>query len=275
MTSGSAGTDSSHAEAMPDRPPLVPEVEGQLSRLDKAKRRHRQPNMRIGYLAASWCILVPYTLYQMVAALSSGRRLDALLWGALLVTATQLHRFALAPEQTRAARELAKHNDIRGAGHLAEALEWPDPRLRKVAAVALIRLLPEMQASDASLLSADQRLCLYGKLNPRSIRSQPQLVLAILKALEQVGDEAALPYVKKLAEMDVGRGTELQVRVAALACLPFLEQRIQKQWATETLLRPSAAGGASSEILLRPAHQGGATDPSQLLRADAGPLDSP
>lgn len=75
------------------------------------------------------------------------------------------------------------------------------------------------------------------------------LILAILRALEQVGDEKALPAVERLVEIEpyhkVGRAAE--------ACLPALRQRVEQARLAQTLLRPASAPNAPSEVLLRPA----------------------
>ncbi len=54
------------------------------------------------------------------------------------------------------------HDDARGVGRLAEALEWPDHDIQLVAARALTRLLPRLQATDAGLLD-------FGRNAPISI----------------------------------------------------------------------------------------------------------
>jgi hypothetical protein len=102
--------------------------------------------------------------------------------------------------QREAAQALAGIEDLRAVGPLAEALEYrspgSQPTIYPVITGALRRLLPRMQASDAHLLTEPQRSCLYRAL----LKGDAELVLAIVKALEQIGDGKALPYVEKLAE---------------------------------------------------------------------------
>jgi hypothetical protein len=173
--------------------------------------------------------------------------------------------FAVSQAQRNATRKLAQFEDIRTVGPLAEALEFNDKSMRAVTEEALIKLLPRLRASDAPLLNEDQRACLNRALT-RS-KNTP-LVLAILKAYEQVGDEKALPCVEKLAEGEGRTGKEERVQAAAIGCLPALRTRIEQQRASQTLLRASDAVATPPEVLLRPAQAGGSdAPPEQLLRA--------
>jgi hypothetical protein len=88
------------------------------------------------------------------------------------------------------------------------------------------------------------------------------LKIAALRALEQVGDETALPVVEKLAKS----AGDTQVRFAAQECLPFLQQRADQVRVEQTLLRASGPG-SSADVLLRPASNGAEAAPQQLLRA--------
>jgi hypothetical protein len=139
---------------------------------------------------------------------------------------------------------------------------------------ALIRLLPRLQSTDACLLLQRQRKALnqflqfnesYGGADSYLL---PDLKIAVLRALEQVGDETVLPTVEKLAK-SAGNPT---VRLAAQECLPFLQQRTEEARVQQTLLRASGPG-ASPEVLLRPTTHGVETDPQQLLRAST--VDEP
>jgi hypothetical protein len=114
-----------------------------------------------------------------------------------------------------------------------------------------------MQASDASRLSDRQRDCLYALL----YSSDTELALAILKALEQIGDDRAVLYLEALTG-----SRDTAIREAAVACLPFLKARAEQHRLSQTLLRASNAADTTPEHLLRPARGTGETDPQQLLR---------
>ena len=175
-----------------------------------------------------------------------------------------------------AARKAAELKDMRAVGHLAAALEMQDKGTRQIVEEALIDLLPQMRASDAGLLDAEQRECLY-----RALRSKNhKLVMAIFKALEQIGDSRALPYVEKLEQALVEQhawaerhtrhlqAAEIETRLqAARECLQFLQDHAQQEQARQTLLRASSAAHVAPDSLLRPAAGKSDQDPDSLLRA--------
>ncbi len=133
---------------------------------------------------------------------------------------------------------------------------------------ALIRLLPRLRVTDANLLTPGQRKLLYTILsrnerNPWSINYwSADLKIAILRALEQIGDEKAIPYVEKAART----ARNLEVRAAAQECLPYLTTRAEQLRVEQTLLRASAST-TSPDMLLRPTVATAPTEPQQLLRA--------
>lgn len=166
-----------------------------------------------------------------------------------------------------AALAIARFEDLRAIGPLAEALEFKEPQVRTIASRALIRLLPRMQASDAALLSPTQRACLNRALKGRN----PELILAVLKAWEQVGDADAIDNVRALASGRMEGGQYQRIVAAASECLPFLRQNTERQQVGAHLLRPVAVSLTPSNDLLRPAPPDGLTAPTnQLLR----PTDS-
>ena len=93
------------------------------------------------------------------------------------------------------------------------------------------------------------------------------LLLAILAALEQVGDEAAVPYVKRLADSRAITREQRRIQQKAEACLPYLESCANQRRGSQTLLRASSIDSTRPEILLRPASGNTDTEPEQLLRA--------
>ncbi|HLV81023.1 MAG TPA: hypothetical protein VKT32_12115 [Chthonomonadaceae bacterium] len=159
---------------------------------------------------------------------------------------------------------LSRLDDVRAVGPLLQIwkqMDWTYFPQRKLAEEPLIRLLPRLRADDASLMDDAQRRCLYYVL----LRTNsPELDLALLKALEQVGNRRALPYVRKLAA-GRGRCTDSLVREAANECLPYLIERMEEQRQGQTLLRPGSQG-AADDALLRPTSQVVAVDQNGLLR---------
>jgi HEAT repeat protein len=160
-----------------------------------------------------------------------------------------------APAEDEIAGALFRIDDLRAMGPIAQALDNADTRW--VAEEVLIRLLPRVRASDAHVLNENQRSSLYRNLQRKNTR----FVIACLEALRQIGDEAALPYVKKLAEIK-GRGSTVRsIRESALETLPFLENLVQQARNKKTLLRPT---GEPTDRLPRPADEPTDTLPRPL-----------
>jgi hypothetical protein len=169
---------------------------------------------------------------------------------------------------------------------------------------ALKRLLPKVTVEQASLWTEDRKdVVLSFLLLPyRDL----QMTLAVLHALEQIGDESIIPTVRELARKgfsqrtmrsaqseslrqfptawsgydrlkfqfetlaltDVTPEKVRQVKQAAQKCLLYLDMRLTQTQQSRILLRPSDALQASaSETLLRPAAEGEMTiPPEHLLR---------
>lgn len=128
------------------------------------------------------------------------------------------------------------------------------------AANRLMEILPRLTVNDFALLTSAQLSRLHGHLNPSAADAEPYFAVAILKALERVGDCTSLPYVKRLSERDVME----PVRGVAQRCLPELRRLVKEQQAGGTLLR---ACEPANESLLRPA--------SSLTQAGADTLLRP
>ena len=146
-------------------------------------------------------------------------------------------------------RLLAEPDDVRKVGALVEALGGGGRALRAAVEGALVRLLPRLRPHDAPLLTAEHRLTLNRALLGGG---GVPLTLATLKAWEQVGDEACLPYVEKLAASEEKNMIQQRVRRAAQECLPFVHLRAEQARETNTLLRGSVEPRMAPELLLRP-----------------------
>ncbi len=177
--------------------------------------------------------------------------------------------FAATQLQKDAARTLAKYNDKRGVGRLAEALEYQDKAVVSEAEAALIRLLPGLLATDHALLSHEQRRCLDRALvKPR----KAELPLAILAAYEQVGDPDSVAVVERLAAGEIRRVDPAVIERAA-EVLPAMRVRAQEVRAAQTLLRPVEEVGA--DVLVRPVETGPTAPVEMLVRPVDADGDAP
>jgi HEAT repeat protein len=157
---------------------------------------------------------------------------------------------------------LKELDDPRLVNEFAQCLQDRDRNVRSDAAYALKRLLPKLQAGDAESLSPESMDALIRVLGGRD----RDLSIAILKALEQVGDERALPAVERLASRK-GRGRDGHVYRAAEECLPALRQRAERSRQAHTLLR-AADSVDDATVLLRPARAGVSTVERLVRPAD-------
>lgn len=180
---------------------------------------------------------------------------------------------AFSSSHKSAAMALAKYDAIEGVGALIEALEIPDEKVQEAVRASLAGMLPRLRASNSSSLTPEQRKILCRSLTHAARgsrgytrRNALTFVLALLKALEQIGDESFKEPVERLAA-GTGMGRDEAVRAAAQACLPALLQRIENQHLSSDLLRgASPTVDVHSQDLLRAAQSAGQTDESALLR---------
>jgi len=163
--------------------------------------------------------------------------------------------FSWRQKRNAAAEALASFDDVRAVGMLIKALEF-DKGIRLPVRHALLWLLPRMKGSDAGLLNADQRRSLCRTLG----KNGEEWNVTVLRALEQVGDASAAPFVLPLT-----KSKNAAIRQAALDCLPFLQDREAQERMSKNLLLASSAE-ENPAILLRPASSAPETNPTQLLR---------
>ena len=262
---------SESADIPRDRAPeterqLSPEARSWLAEIEAESVR--RPGMRFGFLLASWGVIVPYMLYEAVKQWQAGNPVWAAISALGAGLATQLYRFALRPQQVRLAAKLGSVDNVEAVGPLAEMVAWPDERIRSMAIAALTRLLPRMRSSDTQLLSPVQRSILYSCLTPANARRYAEFQIALLSALEQVGDTDALPFVQSLAGERPSTLRERQVVEAANACLPYLEGCAHQNRNTQILLRPISDTVLDAN-LLRPARTQIDINPDLLVRTAA------
>ena len=171
-----------------------------------------------------------------------------------------IYRQVVPRAHINAAYLLTKHfEDVSLIGPLAEALAYRSKSVREAAATALLCLLPRLQETDADLLTSSQ----FTHLHRALMSNNPELVLAILGAFEQIGGSQVMPNVQKLAAGLGTAGKEPRIREAAQQTLLRLNQRIESQRAPQILLRAASISDTGGEILLRPAVE--ATDTSEYV----------
>ena len=131
---------------------------------------------------------------------------------------------------------------------LIEAMACADADTRTLAVMGLTVLLPSMEAADARLLKPKHHKYLH-----RALRGcNSYLMLAVLKALERVGDGSDIAPVHQLTTCSVWIDRSCHIRKEARKCLTLICTHAAKQKIYQSLLRPASAGAASSALLLRP-----------------------
>lgn len=128
-------------------------------------------------------------------------------------------------------KSLASVGDTRLVGTLAMGLGDPHPLVRAEAAAGLIALLPCVEAQDREYLGAIEMRLLLRALDG----DNPTLAVAVLRALQKIGDERALRRVAFLIDSPVHFPP---VRAAAETCLPHFKLRIREGRLAQSLLRP-------------------------------------
>jgi hypothetical protein len=154
--------------------------------------------------------------------------------------------------------------------------------MRRVAVDRLVELLPRFGDGDAEILTALRRAHLNRILatpieNPlyKDVRVvfQPaqnrevQLRVAILAALERVGDSMALPLVQRLTSMAPTTAGERAIHAAANRCLPVLSARAQLARADRQLLRAAELPVPTSTHVRAAANN--VAEPNRLVRPAA------
>ena len=249
------------------------QLDKELAKFEAELKRLQVPGMRIGFLIATWCVVFPYGAFQTVFQFLNGNWIGGSIFAILTVLSTQFHRLTLMGQHKLLARRLAKIEDVRCIGRLAEVLEWPDSAVQQVAISSLSQLLPQVKASDKVFQTARQRANLHRMLTLPNARRHARFLVNLLKALEQIGDESAMPYVQQLAKAAPTSTQQRRVCDAARECLPYLELRVDLNRNSQTLLRASSAFSVGSDMLVRPASASGATDRDQLLRPGSSGIE--
>jgi hypothetical protein len=264
------GQTEEHTAAEEQTDTMAALVDAQLQEYEAELQKLQSPGMRVGFLFASWGVIVPYCCVQTYLQFAGRDWAGGILFGVLTLLSTQLYRLTLTDRHRALAKRLSRLDDVRCVSRLAEALEWPDPVVRQGTLSALTRLLPRVQASDNVLRSPRQRANLHRMLTLPNARTHERFLIALLSALEQVGDETSVPPVEQLAKAQPTSAAQRRVCDAARECLPALQMRAANHQSSHTLLRASSATATGVEMLVRPVNGETITNPEQLLRAGQG-----
>jgi hypothetical protein len=207
----------------------------------------------------------------VVSRIRSGKGFDFDFWVMRCIQIPSILFLAYQPTRARCnlATILAQSTDLRLVGPALTLLADSalKDKTKNSLLVMLGRLLPQMNIEQATSLTEKQRHALLVPLE--SPYNDINMTLAILKTLEQIGDEKAIPVVESVANRFVMIPRELPVYEAAQACLPYLRLRAEQTKQAQTLLRASDASTVTTpDVLLRPAMATSSEIPSeQLLRA--------
>lgn len=219
-----------------------------------ARRRHRINWLKaiVGVMLVLWLVVV-----------TRGGILTNF-WWAFPGTAWAVDKTAHRRRETASA--LGQAGDPRAVGVLAVVVRDGDRSVRRAANFALLTLLPRVRADHAAFITSDQ----MNALLELGFHSPPGMQIAVLKALEQVGDQRAIPVVENLV-----LSSQPDVREQASQCLPFLLARVRRSEQSATLLRGAANPGreASGHELLRAAATASENTPAdQLMRPTVNKL---
>ncbi len=227
--------DEAEIHALAELPEQI-DVEALVARLtDRSSRPKR------GMMFWMWVIAAPIFVLWLIASLLNGE----FHWAPLCLFGLATARTLVVQSARQAEDRAALHNahlDGRWLGPLCEALEWPDKHVRGTAARLLTQFLPRVREGDARMFRDEHRTCLYRRLTASGVRSDPDLALAILRALSFIGSEAALPYVERLANRPALTRNGRRLRSMARATLAGLERRA----AMDRTLAATAGGDVES-----------------------------
>jgi len=184
-------------------------------------------------------LLLPFLIVWMEKQITSGRRLR------------------------NAVTLLNRKCTTESVGELIVAMHSGDERTRAIASDALVVLLPHLTVEQNEILSAKHRSMLYQELYGYN----SNLILAILVALERIGDRNAIPTVERLMDCPIWIAQSARIQAAAERCLTALRPLAEGQRDMQTLLRASDAETIPPEEMLRAVEHWDDTPQRELLRA--------
>lgn len=151
-------------------------------------------------------------------------------------------------------------------GSVLEAVRFYPLGIPSELAATLNCLLPQTTQEDRTLLNRPQRKQLYELLVDHKIFDPDDshlVMMNILRAVEIIGDQEALPFVEELSQRT---NASTAVVNYAKQVAADLKARLAQEQEIKTLLRPADQELESAELLLRPADIQDDADQSVLLR---------
>jgi hypothetical protein len=131
--------------------------------------------------------------------------------------------------------------------------------------VALIRVLCAVRPEHDAWFGPDRQASMARLISRGAAWDDPGLALAVLGALQHVGSGRVLDAVQRLAFADE-RDVYSSVQIAALNCLPVLEERVRTRNASAALLRPSES--PAPDLLLHPVQSLSPSNDSLLIASN-------
>jgi hypothetical protein len=217
------------------------------------------------WMGAGTASLILFNLAPDLVILST---LLGLSWGTGCYLARQAHPASFGFRKMKPREDY----DARAAGWLIHELRFGNKHTRPETREALTRVLPRLKASDRRRLDSNHLNYLHYLLGTTSPIRDAEFLLALLKALEQVGDSRFLGPVRHLAARRAWSPNQRRVQSAARSCLVFLEQKAEQERIRQTLLRPTSAEALPAETLLRPVEGAADFNPSELLHVLERPV---
>lgn len=161
---------------------------------------------------------------------------------------------------------LIERSETRTVGILAKAVNSKSFAGSRVdARRALFSVLRRVTPNDREIIRPDEMTAILRLLDDRDV----ELVLTTTQALEQIGDERAIPKVERLVKHE-----DLRTRQQAEALLKLLRHREESERSSKLLLRGSALPGVLCDTLVRAAANTPAPDDNLLRSAVVGTLDA-
>lgn len=139
--------------------------------------------------------------------------------------------------------------------------------IQSAARMALPRILETLTVDYYGQVPSDTMVYLSRMLRD----GDETLVVSILNAFANVGNNLVLSEVEKLAGGQGRAAREPRVQEAAQYALPQIQARIARQNEPRTLLRASVQPQPPQEQLLRPILEPEPIDPMEMLRASSNP----
>jgi len=140
-----------------------------------------------------------------------------------------------------------------------------NPPVRKLASDTLLRLLPQLKASDSAHFPRSARNAVHRLfLSDGGYGFRADLVLAAIEALQQIGDSTSEHALERLLRQPIYNKREARIHAAVGPVLEALRQRLGEENQANTLLR--AAKSDSEDSLLRPISSAPISESDLLLR---------